>query len=71
MPAPTIGITTYGRNDGGRFDLPAEYVDAIQRAGAVPLLLPPLLPPPLLQSPTLLVRMCAPHALQVIHGRVT
>ena len=38
---PLIGITTYGRGEEGRFRLPAAYVDAIRRAGGVPLLLPP------------------------------
>jgi len=42
---PVIGITTYGRGgDGrleGRFHLPAPYVDAVRRAGGVPVLLPP------------------------------
>ncbi|HVS02873.1 MAG TPA: gamma-glutamyl-gamma-aminobutyrate hydrolase family protein [Thermoanaerobaculia bacterium] len=37
---PLIGITTYGREDG-RYGLPAEYVDAVRRAGGVALLLPP------------------------------
>ncbi|MCC7410465.1 MAG: gamma-glutamyl-gamma-aminobutyrate hydrolase family protein [Gammaproteobacteria bacterium] len=39
--APTIGITTYGRDASNRFDCPAEYVDAVRRAGGVPMLLPP------------------------------
>jgi putative glutamine amidotransferase len=39
--APLIGITTYGRNDEGRFTLPAEYVEAVRRAGGVPFLIPP------------------------------
>ncbi len=47
--APVIGITTYGRNEK-RFDtkyyndfytIPADYVDAVRRAGGVPVLLPP------------------------------
>lgn len=42
---PRIGITTYGRHgDGrleGRFHLPAKYVDAVRRAGGLPVLLPP------------------------------
>ena len=45
MSAPRIGITTYGRHGPasleGRFYLPAKYVDAVRRAGGVPLLLPP------------------------------
>ena len=39
--APLIGITTYGRDEKGRFALPVEYVDAVRRAGGVPVLLPP------------------------------
>ncbi len=39
--APLIGITTYGRGPHNRFILPAEYVDAVRRAGGIPLLLPP------------------------------
>jgi putative glutamine amidotransferase len=38
---PIIGLTTYGRSDDDRFTLPAEYVDAVRRAGGVPLLLTP------------------------------
>src|SRR5436190_1016637 len=38
---PRIGITTYGRNDEGRFTIPAKYVDAVRRAGGLPILLPP------------------------------
>ena len=34
-------MTTYGRGPHNRFILPAEYVDAVRRAGGVPLLLPP------------------------------
>jgi putative glutamine amidotransferase len=41
MEAPRIGITTYGRDEGERFCLPAAYVEAVRRAGGVPLLLPP------------------------------
>lgn len=40
--SPVIGITTYPRDDRGRYNLPAEYVSAVQRAGAVPLLIPPV-----------------------------
>ncbi len=42
MAAPVIGITTYPRDERGRYNLPAEYVSAVQRAGAVPLLIPPV-----------------------------
>ena len=38
---PSIGITTYGRNDEGRFTLNARYVECVRRAGGLPLLLPP------------------------------
>lgn len=39
---PVIGITTYGRDERGRYTLPAEYVSAVQRTGAVPVLIPPV-----------------------------
>lgn len=39
---PLIGITTYGRDNHGRYTLPAEYVTAVQHAGAVPVLIPPV-----------------------------
>ena len=39
--APLIGLTTYGRGENNRYSLPAEYVDAVRRAGGVPILLPP------------------------------
>lgn len=38
---PRIGITTYGRDRGNSFSLPAEYVDAVRRAGGTAFLLPP------------------------------
>lgn len=38
---PLVGVTTYGRGEKNRFMLPGEYVDAVRRAGGVPLLLPP------------------------------
>lgn len=37
---PIIGITTYARDENGRFSLPAAYIDAIRRAGGIPVLLP-------------------------------
>jgi putative glutamine amidotransferase len=40
--APVVGITTYGCDAKGRYTLPAEYVAAVERAGAVPLLIPPV-----------------------------
>ena len=39
--APLIGVTTYHRNGDHKFDLPAEYVDAVRRAGGIPVLVPP------------------------------
>jgi putative glutamine amidotransferase len=41
MNPPLIGITTYARDEQGRFALPAAYVDAVRRAGGIPVLLPP------------------------------
>ena len=41
MSYPLIGITTYGRNANRQFHLYANYVDAVRRAGGVPVLLPP------------------------------
>ncbi|MDZ7674741.1 MAG: gamma-glutamyl-gamma-aminobutyrate hydrolase family protein [Acidimicrobiales bacterium] len=38
---PLIGITTYPPNDRDRFDLPAEYVASVRRAGADVILVPP------------------------------
>jgi len=38
---PLIGITTYGRGTDDRFRIPAPYVDAVRRAGGVPVLIPP------------------------------
>ena len=38
---PVVGITTYARNDEGRFTLPAAYVDAVRRAGGMAVLMPP------------------------------
>lgn len=38
---PSIGITIPGRNDKGRFDFNAKYVDAVRRAGGFAVLLPP------------------------------
>ncbi len=41
MPAPLIGVTTYGQNEERHHTLPREYGDAIRRAGGIPLLLTP------------------------------
>lgn len=38
---PLIGLTTYGRSADNRYTLPAEYLDAVRRAGGVPLLISP------------------------------
>jgi putative glutamine amidotransferase len=38
---PLVGITTYPPNAAGRYELPQEYVAAVRRAGATPVLLPP------------------------------
>lgn len=42
MTQPLIGLTTYGRNQAGRHELPAEYSEAVFRAGAIPVMLPPI-----------------------------
>lgn len=39
-PFPLIGITTYGRDEENHFSLPGEYVDAVRRAGGIPVLIP-------------------------------
>ncbi|MDX1418144.1 MAG: gamma-glutamyl-gamma-aminobutyrate hydrolase family protein, partial [Candidatus Promineifilaceae bacterium] len=49
MTAPLIGLTTYGRHEldfrtthySEWFGIPTLYVDAVRRAGGVPLLVPP------------------------------
>lgn len=41
MTPPLIGITTYGRNHEDEFTLPAVYVEAVRRAGGIPLLITP------------------------------
>jgi putative glutamine amidotransferase len=38
---PRIGLTTYARGEDQWFRLPAQYVDAVRRAGGLPVLLPP------------------------------
>lgn len=42
MSPPLIGITTFGRDDKNQFILPAEYVDAVRRAGGLYALLAPM-----------------------------
>jgi putative glutamine amidotransferase len=44
MSKPLIGLTTYGIANSPGYNIPAEYVLAIERAGGVPLLLPPIDP---------------------------
>jgi putative glutamine amidotransferase len=39
---PLIGITTYEKSERGRFELPATYVEAVQLAGGLPVLIPPV-----------------------------
>ncbi len=46
QPLPVIGITTYSRNEAGEFYLPGAYIDAVQLAGGIPVLLPPNQPAP-------------------------
>ena len=41
MDKPIIGITSLHRNDEDRFLLPAAYVEAVVRAGGVPMVIPP------------------------------
>ncbi len=41
MHPPLIGITTYGRNTEDEYTLPAVYIEAVRRAGGIPLLIPP------------------------------
>lgn len=38
---PLIGLTTYGRGTDNRYTLPADYLDAVRRAGGVPVLIAP------------------------------
>ncbi len=44
MQKPRIGLTTYGVANSPGYNIPAEYVQSIHRAGGVPLLLPPVAP---------------------------
>lgn len=41
MKKPVIGITTYGQNENNRYNIPAEYVESVRRAGGLPVLLVP------------------------------
>lgn len=38
---PIIGITTYSRSPAGEYCLNGSYIDAVQAAGGIPILLPP------------------------------
>ena len=38
---PIIGLTTYARDQEQNYSLPAEYIEAVRRAGGIPVLLPP------------------------------
>ena len=37
----TIGITTYARDEEGRYSIPGLYLDAVRAAGGIPILLTP------------------------------
>ncbi len=41
MPKPIIGLTSYSRTDENRFTLPATYVEAVERAQGIPVVLTP------------------------------
>ncbi len=41
MPAPLIGLTTYPADAENKLVARVEYVDAIRRAGGIPILIPP------------------------------
>ncbi|HEY9845553.1 MAG TPA: gamma-glutamyl-gamma-aminobutyrate hydrolase family protein, partial [Candidatus Caenarcaniphilales bacterium] len=43
---PVIGITAYGKNESGHYCLAAVYVEAVRKAGGLPILLPPEEPDP-------------------------
>lgn len=38
---PLVGLSAYGLTDGDRYNLPADYVEAVRRAGGCAVLLPP------------------------------
>ena len=44
MARPLIGLTSYGHMENQRYSLPMEYVQAVVKAGGVPILLPPFGP---------------------------
>ena len=39
--SPLIGLTSYGKKEENKYNLPAEYVESVRRAGGIPVLLPP------------------------------
>ena len=41
MTQASIGITTYARDEDGRYSIPGLYLDAVRAAGGVPILLAP------------------------------
>ena len=41
MATPLIGITTYHKDERGYIQLPAQYAEAVRRAGGIPLLIQP------------------------------
>lgn len=42
MSKPLIGLTSYPRNENDRYELSANYLESVYRAGGVPVLLTPL-----------------------------
>ncbi len=41
MTKPLIGVTSYQRNEEDRFTLPANYLDVVERAGGIPVIIAP------------------------------
>ncbi len=41
MNKPLIGVTSYHRNEADRFTLPANYLQAVERAGGLPIIIAP------------------------------
>ena len=39
--SPLIGLTSYGKKKENKYNLPAEYVESVRRAGGIPVLLAP------------------------------
>jgi len=42
MNKPLIGVTSHHRNEEDRFLLPANYLDEVERAGGIPVIIPPI-----------------------------